>query len=300
MKVDRLAAKQNKQSDEIDVVQLILVLWGFRFWIVTWTSFATIMGLLYSFIASPIYYSQATITLKESGKGNDASRIFSQLGGMGGMVASQLGLGNASLDKMEILLKGHELAEAVIMANDLMPALFRKAWDPNTKKWKPTDSSNIPTVRMGVEKLRKGVIVVKADAKKNIINVGANIYDPHLAVQLVGFYLIELNNKIRNDVMIEANANRTYLEKQINNTADPILMEKIHTMIAFEIEKYMLVSSQAFDILEKPVLPLKKSRPKRNLIVVLAFLLGLFTSIMGVLLRKGVEGFLEKEARGVA
>lgn len=270
-------------GNEQDFHRSLALLWDRRRWIAAFTLFAASLGVLYGFLAKPVYHSQAIIALKDAGKGGDASRFLSQLGGMGGMVASQMGLGNTNLDKIEVILNSHELAEAVIERNNLMPVLFPDVWDSGDSAWIPENPKKIPTLRNGIARMKGGILTVSLDVKKNMIRVGANYEDPQLAWKFVEFYLAELNRKIRDDVIRDAEANRNYLEKQLSNTLDPILMEKIHSMIGFEIEKSMLVSSQAFEVLEKPVVPMKRLKPKRTFVVITAFFTGALLSIMGAL-----------------
>lgn len=285
------------KEDEAEIARLLIALWSYKKWIVACTLLVTVLGGVYAFLATPVYHSQAIIALKETGRGGEASRIFSQLGGMGGMVASQLGVGNANLEKIEIMLKGSELAEVVIAENDLMPLLYPKLWDPKAKNWIPKDSTKRPTIRHGVRNLKDGRLSVAADMKKGVIKVGIRFYDPILAKQLVDFYLVALNNRIRDNVIKDAEMNREYLEKQVTNTFDPILREKILGMIGFEIEKSMLVSTQAFEILEKPVVPMFRSKPKKGLILMMSFFLGLFTSIAAIFVRNGFRSLKQTAAR---
>ena len=278
------------EGEEIDFSRLYFQLWRFRLFILLGTLVATLLGLAYGMLATPVYRSQATIALKEAGKGNDASRIISQFGGMGGMVASQLGLGNTSLNKVGVILKGYELAEAVVSGNNLMPVLFAEQWNPKVGAWVAKDSSQAPTLRQGAEIMRRGILSVVLDVKTNMIFVGANFSDPVIAKQFVDYYLAALNAKIRSDVIRDAEENREYLERQLNITMDPILREKIQNMIGMEIEKSMLVSSQAFEILEKPMAPLERAKPKKKIILILSFLIGAFASITAVLAWSGMAG----------
>lgn len=261
-------------EDGIDLVSLFLTLWRRKAWILAGTGLVTAAGLIHAFTATPVYHAQATISPKETEKGGDASRLLSQFGGMGGMVASQLGMGNTNLDKIEIILKGHELAEAVITRNNLMPVLFAEKWNAKDSAWLPMDSAGIPTLRDGMDLLKDRILTVTIDAKKNILRTEVEFPDPLIAKQLVDNYLTALNDKIRSDVKTDAERNYEYLERQMFNTPDPVLKEKIQNMISYEIEKIMLVSSQSFDILEKPMVPMRRSKPNRKLIVMLALLIG--------------------------
>ena len=112
--------------------------------------------------------------------------------------------------------------------------------------------------------------------------MGADFYNPEDAKQIVDYYLAALNAKLLKNIKNEASANRAYLEKQLNNTNDPIMKEKISNMIAFEIEKYMLVSSKAFDVLEKPVVPVNRIKPKRRVMVIISLFLGFCVSLLSI------------------
>jgi len=283
------------RADEIEIAQLLHTLWNQKTWIICCTSVITLIGLLYAIFATPQYYSEATFVLKETGKGDNTSSIFSQIGELGGVgdaVAAQLGgSGNASLNKIEVILKGHELADSVITTNNLMPVLFHKQWDPENDTWRSKDPKKIPTLRAGAKKLREDLLTINIDGKKGLIQIGIKFYDPLLAKQFVDDYLVGLNNKIREDVISEAEQNREFLERQLSQTSDPILMEKINNLIAVEIEKMMFASSQSLEILEGPVAPWERSSPQRTKTVLLSFVLGLFASITWVLARRGIERF---------
>ncbi len=264
-----VSTSSKNEHGEVDAIQIILLIWKRKLWIFSATVLAAIAGVIYAMLSPPVYVSEATISLRETGKTSDASRIFSQLGGMGGMVASQLGIGNTSLNKIEIILKSYDLTETVVTKNNLMPVLF-------------PDSAKAPTLRGAVEMLRRSLISVVLDPKVSVIRISVKYKDPEMAKRLADYYLIALNDRIRSNVIRDAEVNREFLEKQLTNTFDPILREKLQNMIGMEIEQSMMVSSQAFEIMEKPMLPLQKAKPKKKIIVVLSILAGFFLSILWI------------------
>jgi uncharacterized protein involved in exopolysaccharide biosynthesis len=76
------------------------------------------------------------------------------------------------------------------------------------------------------------------------------------------------------------------------HAGDPFLREKIQSLIALQIEKSMLVRSQAFDVLKQPLPPLHRSSPKRKRIVFLSFMFGAFSSVAGVFAGRALGGFM--------
>jgi LPS O-antigen subunit length determinant protein (WzzB/FepE family) len=272
---------------EVDMAGIVRTIWEARRRIVVATMVFGVVGVAYALLATPMYESQATITLKESGKGGAASGLFSQLGGLGGALISQLGAGNVNLPRMELILKGNNLAESVVVKNDLMPVLFSRTWDSDRKTWKTSDPKKIPRLRQGANLLREKFVEVSTDEKKDFILIKATMPDSLLARKVVVAYLDELNLRLRRTVITDADSNRRYLERQLATATDPVLYERIQSLIAGEIEKSMLMSSRSFEVLEEPLVPQERSHPRRYFIVAASLLGGFVASIAGVFLAKG-------------
>jgi uncharacterized protein involved in exopolysaccharide biosynthesis len=266
---------------DIDLISALATLWRKRIWLSIGVATATAIGIGYALLVTPIYRAQATIAMKEGDKAGSTASVLSQLGGFGGAVATQLGIGNTSLAKIEVILKGRDLADLVIRQNELLPILFPDQWDVKSGRWK--DTTDKPTLNDGVEALTRGVLDVIVDEKRKLIHVGINARDPQAAKMLVECYLVELNRKLVGDVRNEASLNRAYLEDQLAKTVDPVLREKISTLIASELERFMLVSSRPFEVLETAFVPTQRAKPKRKLIVALSMVIGIVSSITWVL-----------------
>jgi uncharacterized protein involved in exopolysaccharide biosynthesis len=258
-------------SDGLNLGQQLRMLWAGRNWIMAGTALFSVIGIAYAMLARQAFSSSATIALKESQAQGAASSVLSQLGGFGGMVAAQLGSANTNLDKLEVILTGEELALRVIAEDSLMPVLFPDAWDAERKAWK----GKTPNPRDGADILMHDVLKVSVDRIKRFLELKMTSPNPVTAKKLVEIYLAALIRKLQEDARLESKTNRDFLEAQVNNTSDPIIREKILTMIAMEIEKEMLVGAQAIEILKSPAVPMYREFPKRTRIVVLAFLIGL-------------------------
>lgn len=270
-------------ADEISFYRAVAMLWARRRLVGGTGLIFAALGVVYALVTPPIFESRATISLKEAGKG-DASRFLAQMGGIGGLIASQMG--SSSLEKVELILSGYELSERVIRKNNLMPVLFPKAWDSATHSWKSKNPKKIPKLWQGVKLMRENVVSVGIDPRKGFLEVSAVSTDPALAKRFVDMYLEALNEKIRGDIISDADTNRAYLEGQIIATSDPVIQEKIRGMVAFEIEKRMFVTSRAFDVLEPPLVPEEKKAPRRSVIVFASFFAGLFAAVGYLLARE--------------
>jgi LPS O-antigen subunit length determinant protein (WzzB/FepE family) len=281
------------KKNEIDFFELAAFLNSAKLRILAGALAFTALAAVYAFLSKSVYESYAVISTRDvQGGGGGGSGLLSQLGGFGGAVASQFGLVNTTLDRMEIILKSREMAESVIDTHDLLPRLYPKAWDAQAKKWKGRGVP--PNKRRAVEMLRAGFLNVVIDPRKKIIKVSIASPDSTLSTDLASYYLEALNARIQEDTRKDADGNRLYLEKQLWNTQDPLLRERIQNLMAVEIEKSMLVSSKAFDVLERPAVPLSRLKPKRRQIVTGAFVIGLVLSCLGVM---GMKAYADRKTR---
>jgi uncharacterized protein involved in exopolysaccharide biosynthesis len=282
-----LGSDMSTSSEQIDFRQILFALWKRRNWIAGISLATCVMGAVYAFLAHPAYYAEAIIAPKSSGA-DSRQGVLSQLGGLG-FVASQLGMGNNNLDHLEVMLKSKGLAEKVIESYNLLPRLFPEPSGRGKGSSNGKDGNAQPTLRDGIELLTGGMVKVASDTKKQVISVGVEANDPGLASELVEMYLKVFNEKLQTDVKNDADSNIHYLESQLSKVTDPLLGEKIQGLIAGQLEKSMLMSSNSFDILERPFIPLLPIKPKRTMIVLLAFFSGLMLSSFSFLLADALK-----------
>jgi uncharacterized protein involved in exopolysaccharide biosynthesis len=257
---------------EIQLGEVFGLLWKYRFLIVGLAMAGAASGLGLSYLQTPVYHAEATFAPKDGKSGGAASGILSQLGGFGGSVAASLGMGNTSLDRLEVILKSRDLAMRIIQRDTLLPLLFPKDWNAAAGKWSSPDKE--PKLQDAAELLRGSYLKVKPEQKKNIIVLAIDAPHPDFAVVLVHAYLDALREKIQQDVRSEADSNRKYLEGILSMTMDPLMREKIQNLIGAEIEKATLVSSRSFDLLESPVPNKRKIKPKRKKMAMMGMVFG--------------------------
>lgn len=270
---------QPPSDDLLTILKALALVWKHKWPIALITFLFIVLGVVYALLAAPVYTSEAIIAPKEADKSGGAAGLLSQMGEMGGLVATQIGISaGTTYERIAIIAKSHDLAEAVILRHNLLPILFRKIYDSKNNCWKIRDSTKIPNVRQGVRALLGGVLAVSTDIKKQIIRLKVNFHDPVLAEKIAEYCVDELDNKIKSDVITEARVKRAYLEAQMKSTADPWVVQKLQSLVVMEMEKSMMVAGRSIVVLETPMVPLKRTAPKRRNIVAVAFFLGLLCS----------------------
>ena len=273
------------EEDEINLLDLFLVLVKHKFMILGAVVIAGIVSAVISLFLQNIYRSEATISLRPEEKVSSFS-LPGALGGLGAMMAGEFSFGGGgTLEKLEVLLKSRALSVRVIEKYGLMPILFSKKWDPGKKAWitiEPSDKP--PTIQDGIKIIQKSLLKVNRDKKNNTITIMFEYPVPDTAKSTVEYYLTELSETLREEVLKDSRENRYFFNEQIEKTSDALLKEKIYTLLAREIEKETFALAQkyyGFVILDPPVVPDidKEIKPKRALICILSVIAAFFAAI---------------------
>jgi len=124
-----------------------------------------------------------------------------------------------------------------------------------------------------------------------MIRIGIEHKNPCTARNLVRWHILGLSERLRGEVIREADENIRFFTEQIDQTEDPLLREKLYSMLAGEIEKMTLAKAQkyyGFIVLDPPVASdmNKTIRPKRRKALMTGIWLSFF---FGIFLTAGVE-----------
>jgi uncharacterized protein involved in exopolysaccharide biosynthesis len=276
-----------------------------------------------SLFMTDIYQSKAVITpiaSKDSGTGVGAlSALALQFGALPGIVLP----GGSSAAEIVNLLKSNILREKVIERYQLLPVLFYKEWDAEKKDWKRGISLNplvyivkivkaitpgepqgrvrkdtgVPDVWDGLRML-DSIVKVNQNIKENIITITVDYYDPEMAAKIVEYFLTTLTDHMSSEARRVATTNQRYLEEQLGKTADPLIKQKIYNLIAQQLETSMMAEVKenfAFKVIDPPMVPDKKAKPKRTQMILLSFLISVFMGVFLAFLMEYLEKAKSKE-----
>jgi len=289
-------------EDEIDLVDLWRVIWQRRKLIVSLCVIVVVATAVISLFMKNIYQTKAVIvpvTGKESGTSGTLAMLASQFGGLPGMVTP----GAASAAEIVALLKSNILREEMVKRYNLLPVLFEEKWDPVRKTWKkggmslnpltylsrainppPKGAAKEPGVPDMWDALRllDKIIQINNNVKDNTITITVDFPDPEMAKQITEYLLSTLTDHMSNEAKRVALTNRKYLEEQLTTTSDPLIKQNIYNLIAQQIQSAMMAEVKenfAFKVIDPPKAPDKKSKPKRSVMVTVAFVTSLFLGI---------------------
>lgn len=281
-------AGKDGQTVELDLTEVVLVVWrGWR-WVLAGTILSTLLGIAYALSAQEEYQATAIVAPRERQSGSAA--MLSRLGGLSGLVAAEMGVGVGNLEWLEVIAGNGDLAESVVEMHDLVKIICDDQWDHEAKRWKTRKGAPVPNVRTAAQRLRRDMLSVSADQRRGVLTLSMVAPDSVLARDLAQWYLDALAVHIGNHVRNDSEANIRFLETRLKDVGDPLLREKIQAIIASEVERAMLASHSPFQVLRQPLVPLQRKWPKRKLVVMVAALVGFGLSCLLVIVRAAPSG----------
>lgn len=312
-------AVREQPSDEISLIDLILIIWRGKFIIAACTALATIAGIAYALLATEIF---STSTYFFTKTGNKSSGNLSQLASLAGI---SIGSGGATVDPSDYLDK-------VIQDKNFIATLFDRKWyfkgdtlpleqiveiepDTTVSNWEHVYYMN------KIEKIREGkVLSLKKDAKTGLLTLSSNASDPQLTYDLNVFTLDYISSYIRNSIKTQAKEKRVFIEKRIKESKRELekaedalakfrgsnLMSRSPQAILEETrlardaamnqeiyiqfqKQYELARIEELDdqtlvqVVKGAEVPVLRSKPKRKQIGIISFIFGSFIGLFLVL-----------------
>ncbi|MHB8108682.1 MAG: YveK family protein [Syntrophorhabdaceae bacterium] len=221
-----------------------------------------------SLLMTKIYESRAMITPVEAPA---AQSGMAAIAAQFGVMTPQ----SSNVSEIVGLLKSNILMQKVMEKGKFYDIFFDKddlkGKTDNEKLWK------------AIRLLKEDILKITENKKENIITISAQYKDPVVAQKIASITLTELTEYMTTEAKRVAEANKVNLDSQMVTTADPFVRQKIYALIAQQIETSMMAAAKenfAFKIIDPPMVPDKKSKPKRTVMVLISFVVSLFLGIL--------------------
>lgn len=285
---------------EIDLLELIKIIWDKKRIIVTFTVVAAIFSIVYSLTLPNIYQAKALVAPAGDGKAVSMSNISGQFGGLAslaGIALPDVGSNKASLG-LEVL-KSRKYIREFVERHKIAPQLLAvQRWDAGTRKLELNSSlydfktktwvnENYTPSNEQIYSAFMHALVIEKDAATDFIRIGFKHASPDLAAEWTGLVIKDLNNAIREQEIKEAESSIAYLRQQIDQTPLTELRKLFFNLIQSQTETMMLANVReeyVFKTIDPATVPESKSEPSRAIISLMGALLGLFFAISYLLI----------------
>jgi uncharacterized protein involved in exopolysaccharide biosynthesis len=301
--------QQPPRKKEIGLNELLRIFWRGKWLIAAITAGAAVLAIVVSLMIPDIYRAEALLAPNDQQSASGLSALAAQFGGLTGLAGIDLA-GNES-DKTEqglAILKSRKfLAEFVERRDILVPLLAATGWDPvsgelsinpasydvREEKWVRKVSPpmlTIPSSQEAYERLAR-IMSVEQNKRTGFVTIAIEHYSPVVAKQWVDWLVEDLNASIMKQEVTEAEQAIQYLNQQIEKTSLANMHSVFFNLIEEQTKTVMLakVSSEyLFKTLDPAVVPERKIKPKRSLIVIFTTFFGFLLAIALVLIRSSI------------
>ena len=292
----------NNYDDEIDLRELFHVLWDKIFYIGAITSIFSLISIIYALMLPNIYQSQAVMMPMEDDQG--MSGMLGQYSGMASLAGISLPSESGSKAQEAIA----RIQSFEFFSNSFLPhiklenLMAVKKWNQasNTltydasafnsesgqwvRKVKPP-TSTIPSSQEAYKQYQE-IMSVSEDKKTSFVTLSVEHESPVIAQQWVEIMMDQIDQVMRDQDRQTAMQSIAYL----NSLAPTVNYEEIKQALASlqqeQMKRLMMVEANEnyiFKVLDSPIVPEMKVKPKRSLIVILGTMLGMMLSVLGVL-----------------
>lgn len=299
--------QDNKYTDpdildsEIDLLDLLNVIWQGKSLILILTSLITIFTAVYSLNIPNFYKSESILVSSDT---NDLKN-FSQYSGLASMAGINLpgSSSNSVIEVMEII-QSRQFVNHLLTFENVLPSLMAadsydhenevlvfnaNIYDEKTNSWLVDNGMSLRPSYLEAHRVYiNEVMSISQDSKTGLVSVSVQHISPFFASELLKLIITEANNlKRAKDINISKEA-LDFLKLELAQTSLVEIKNSINQLIKAQLETEMMAKvneDYSLVIIEPPFVPDQKFGPNRTLMVVLALLIGSFFSFMVVLLR---------------
>jgi len=310
--------QEEHASDEISLIDLVLILWKGKFIIAACTILVTIAGIIYALLA-PEVFSTSTIFITKTG-----SKSSGGLGQLAALAGVSMG-STSNVDPSDYLDK-------VIQDKDFVATLFERKWFfkgdslPLETILELEPDTTIPNWEYSwfmnkIDAVRKGnVLSLKKDMKTSLLTLSTNAPAPTLAFDLNDYTLSYLSGYIRNSIKSQAKEKRQFIEERIREskralekaedalakfkgsnlmtrspqaileesrlTRDAVMNQEVYIQFQkqFELARIEELDDQTLvQVVKGAEVPVLKSEPRRVRIVIVAFVIGVLIGLINAI-----------------
>ena len=292
--------------DEMELREFIHALLLGKWLILGVTVLATSVAIIIVLILANISRAEALLAPNHV----EGARGFQNLAAQYGGIASLAGisLGSKPIDKtalgLEVLKSRKFISEFIGRHELLVPLLAAERWDVETgnlkidvdqydlraQKWIRTvrpPKQSTPSSQEAYEEFIQ-LLAVDQDNETGFVTVAIEHYSPVIAMQWVNWLVEDLNLTIMQQDVAEAEQAISYLQQQISSTSIADFQRVFFRLIEEQTKTIMLAQVNEEYLLrtiDPAIAPERPHKPRRWLMVILGFSLGISLGVLITLIR---------------
>jgi hypothetical protein len=247
----------SKSTEGIEFSDIVAAISQYRFLLGVFAVVGLILGGLVVLLTEPVYRTEVLLVPVEDESTDGLGELAGQLGGLAQITGIELG-GQNNVWVPISMLKSRAFAEQFIENNNLMPLLFRDEWDSKENAWIAEVMDDPPSLWDAFEIFDNEIRGVDWNRTTKLVVLSIQWRDPELAAEWANNIVKNINARLRQQAINEANKSIGYLNNELKKTNVVGLRQAIYRLVESQIEKIMLANVReeyAFKIIDPAVSP---------------------------------------------
>ena len=259
-------------------------------WVHKWKAGATVVGfvavgVLIAFVVTPVYRAEillAPVTTAAPGPLSIMPTEFAEL------------MRNAGFDSYDqerteavAILRSREFTSDFIREEGLLPILYEDQWDPKAKSWRAGAGQDTPTIWRAYEKFDNSIRGIEDSYASGLVTLSIEWEDPVLAAAWANEIVARVNRHLQSRAIIEGERSLDFLTRELKRTTVGEVRATIYRLVETQMQRMMVANIKeeyGFRVLDPAVPPEQRERPRRKLVVVTSFFLGVLVASGAIML----------------
>ncbi len=293
------------EEDEIDLRELWQTITKHKFKIILFSFIITALTLVYALSLPNSYKSSVLLSPQEQAKPS-----LGGLASLAGIAGVNIGGSNADIASVlqatfkdygfEVMMINkyrleQKLSSQNLRKNMIFALNFSDIYDALHSPNKDNKPKSKEEILYDTNKNIQKIVSVNSNKKTSLITLSATCEDRFLSKWLVQIYLKELTSFVKTREMKDTDKKIKYYKNELENTTDITLKTRISNLIATLMQKKVLSQASEYynvSMVTDPVVAniKDKTKPKRALIIIVAFITSIILSIFLVFFIEFLKG----------
>ena len=287
----------SEDEDEIDLLELIRTLLQAWKTIVGITIFCIGLAVTYALHAPEVFKAETLLAPAYEAK-SDASSALSQFGGLAAMAGISIP-SSTNTERVLATLETRGFLKTFVKTNNLLPKIFSDYWDESSDTWVLEEGQDQFKITDAIPVLQEAIKI--EDKKSGLISLSISWRDPATAAEWANDLVKQVNEQLREKAIADSKKRVGYLEQELAKTTLQDMRAVLYNLLESEKQKAMLANVNedfALEVIDPAISPQIPEKPKRQLIIALGgvcgVFLGIFAVFFGQFMRKLKPSPLEK------
>ena len=273
--------REEPGEDEINLIDYFKVIFKYRRMILWICGIAVVTTAIISLLSPKIYSATASIVPPIDIVQRESELAGALGGGASSLLSKAIGVTSIA-DMYAGILQSRVVVDTIIDRFDLMKVYEEKKYKSNVRK-----------------KLKKNTTIDVSD--EGIVNVTVEDRDPNRAAAMANAYVEELDRQNKRLSAGQATSKRIFLGNRLKEIEEKLskidnilsreakIQEMLFELLTREYELAKIEEAKSMptiQILDEAVVPERKSKPKRTLMVMLSGITALFVAVFAAFARE--------------